>query len=89
MEEKMEALTYTTARQNLARTMDKVCDDLAPVIITRKKHRSVVMMSLEEYNSLKETAYLLQSPKNAQRLLNAISGIDSGGGQERELLEGE
>jgi toxin YoeB len=50
MEGKMEALTYTTARQNLARTMDKVCDDLAPVIITRKKHRSVVMMSLEEYN---------------------------------------
>ena len=84
----MEALTYTTARQNLARTMDKVCD-LAPVIITRKKHRSVVMMSLEEYNSLKETAYLLQSPKNAQRLLSAIYGIDSGNGQERELLEGE
>ena len=83
----MEALTYTAARQNLARTMDQVCDDMAPVIITRKKHKSVVMMSLEEYNSLIETAYLLQSPKNVQRLLSAIQGINSGTGQERELIE--
>lgn len=83
----MNALTYSQARSNLAKTMDKVCDDHSPVIITRKNQRSVVMIFLEDYEALKETAYLLRSPKNARRLLESIAELESGGGTERELIE--
>lgn len=83
----MNALTYSQARSELAKTMDKVCDDHTPVIITRKNQRSVVMISLEDYESLEETAYLLRSPRNARRLLESIAELESGGGNERALIE--
>jgi antitoxin YefM len=83
----MDAITYTRVRENLAKTMDKVCDDHSPVIITRKNQRSVVIMSLEDYRALEETAYLLRSPKNARRLLESIAELEAGGGAERELVE--
>ena len=83
----MDALSYTAARKTLAQTMETVCDNHDPVIITRKGKPSVVMMSLEDYQSLQETAYLLKSPKNAQRLLESIAQLQSGKGQERELFE--
>ena len=83
----MNAITYTHARSNLAQMMEQVCDDHAPVIITRKNQRSVVMISLEDYQALEETAYLLRSPKNARRLLASITELESGGGTERELAE--
>jgi antitoxin YefM len=83
----MNALTYSQARSELAKTMDKVCDDHTPIIITRKNQRSVVMISLEDYESLEETAYLLRSPRNARRLLASIAELESGGGTERELTE--
>ena len=83
----MEAITYTNARQNLAKTMDKVCDDHAPVIVTRKSSNSVVIMSLEDYQALEETAYLLRSPKNMRRLLESIAQIEGGKGTEREIVE--
>lgn len=82
----MDAITYTRARNHLAKTMDKVCDDHAPVIITRKNQRSVVMISLEDYQALEETAYLLRSPKNARRLLESVAELESNGGMERELV---
>jgi len=66
--------------------MEKVCDDHAPVVITRKRQRSVVMISLEDYQALEETAYLLRSPKNARRLLESIAELESGDGLERELM---
>lgn len=84
---KMDAITYTTARQNLAQTMSRVCVDHDPIIITRNNQQSVVMMSLEDYNALQETAYLLRHPKNAQRLLASIAQLENGQGQVRELLE--
>jgi len=83
----MNAVTYSQARSELAKTMDKVCDDHSPIIITRKSQRSVVMISLEDYQALEETAYLLRSPKNARRLLESIAELESGGGAERELIE--
>jgi antitoxin YefM len=67
--------------------MEKVCNDHAPVIITRQNERSVVMISLEDYQALEETAYLLRSPKNARRLLESIAELNAGGGTARELLE--
>ncbi|MFO7812336.1 MAG: YoeB-YefM toxin-antitoxin system antitoxin YefM [Pelovirga sp.] len=81
----MEAISYTNARSNLAKTMAKVCEDHDPVIITRRNESSVVMMSLEDFQALEETAYLLRSPKNARRLLESIAQLESGDGTEREL----
>jgi antitoxin YefM len=81
----MEAISYTNARSNLAKTMEKVCEDHDPVIITRRNENSVVMMSLEDYQALEETAYLLRSPKSARRLLESIAQLESGDGTEREL----
>ena len=84
---KMKAISYTAARQNLAKTMEAVCEDHAPVIITRKKSNSVVIMSLEDYEALEETAYLLRSPKNTRRLLESIVQLEEGKGMERDLIE--
>lgn len=83
----MDAITYSAARANLAATMDRVCDDSEPIIITRSGQRSVVMLSLEDYNALEETAYLLRSPKNAKRLMDAIAELESGKGREQALIE--
>lgn len=83
----MKAITYTAARQNLAKTMEKVCKDHAPVIITRKTTDSVVIMSLEDYEALEETAYLLRSPKNTRRLIESVAQLEEGRGSERELLD--
>lgn len=81
----MKAITYTSARENLARTIDRVCEDRDPVIITKKNDKSVVMIALEDFESLEETAYLLRSPKNARRLLESIHQLESGKGMEKEL----
>lgn len=81
----MEAISYTNARSNLAKTMEKVCSDHDPVIITRRNESSVVMMSLEDFQALEETAYLLRSPKNARRLLESVAQLESGDGTERKL----
>lgn len=83
----MDTITYTSARGNLAKTMKKVCDDHSPVVITRKSSRPVVMMSLEDFQALEETAFLLRSPKNASRLLESIAELQAGKGSEKELVE--
>ena len=74
----MTAITYTAARENLASTMDQVCADHDPVIITRNRDQAVVMLSLEDYESLQETSYLLRSPANARRLLSSIDSLNKG-----------
>ena len=81
----MSTITYTSAREKLAETMDQVCDDHQPVIITRQKQRSVVMLSLEDFESLNETAYLLRSPANARRLLAATGQLESRKGKSRKI----
>jgi antitoxin YefM len=83
----MDAIPYTTLRANLAKQMDQVCDDHAPIIVTRKASASVVMISLDDYEALEETSYLLRSPKGARRLLESIVELEAGGGAERELAE--
>lgn len=83
----MDAISYTAARANLASTMDRVCNDHEPLIITRSGQNSVVMVSLEDFQALEETAYLLRSPENARRLLGALAELSAGGGKERELDE--
>lgn len=67
-----KVVTYTEAEKNLSSAMDLVCDTHEPVIITRPNGRSVDLMSQEDYDSIIETAYLLDSPKNAERLRKSI-----------------
>ena len=81
----MDVITYSKARAHLADTMDRVCNDHAPVIITRNSQQSVVMISLDDYKALEETAYLLRSPKNARRLLESMAQLEAGEGRERDL----
>jgi antitoxin YefM len=83
----MTVVSYTAARGNLAETMRKVCEDHDPVIITRQNADSVVMLSLEDYEVLCETNYLLQTPQNAQRLMKSIEELNAGKGKERDLLK--
>ena len=83
----MKAISYTSARSNLAKTMMKVCEDHDPVIITRRNNDPVIMMSLDDYESLNETSHLLQSPKNAKRLLESMRELDSGNGRTRKLAK--
>ena len=83
----MATITYSAARTRLAATMKKVCDNHEPVIITRQKEESVVMLSLEDFRALEETAYLLRVPKNARRLLESIAELERGGGKSRKLAE--
>lgn len=83
----MKAITYTNARANLARTIDAVCENHEPVIITKKNERAVVMISLEDYEALQETAYLMRSPANARRLMESVGELEAGGGRERSLAE--
>ena len=83
----MDAMSYTAARANLAQTMNRVCANHEPMIITRNGEPSVVMVSLDDFKALEETAYLLRSPRNARRLMDAINSLNIGQGQEHELQE--
>ena len=82
---KMRSITYTEARENLANTINRVCEDNAPVIITRRRDQAVVVLSLAEYESLQETAHLLRSPANARRLLKSIESLERGKGIRKRL----
>ncbi len=81
----MDAITYSAARANLAQTMDRVCNDHEALIITRNGEQAVVMLSLDDYQALEETAYLLRNPSNAKRLLSATTQLDAGKGVQRKL----
>ncbi len=83
----MKAVSYSHTRQHLAEIMNEVTDDRAPVLITRQSGNPVVMMSLQDYNALEETAYLLRSPKNAKRLIESIEQLFTQGGTQRALIE--
>lgn len=83
----MKTLSYTESRARYAEVLDGVVNDREEVVITRAGHEPVVMVSLEEYESLRETAYLMRSPANARRLLDAIERLEAGSGTEHELVE--
>lgn len=83
----MRVISYSEARQNLSATMLQTTEDRAPVLITRQNGESCVLMSLEEYNALEETAYLMRSPSNAKRLMNSIESLKATGGKERDIIE--
>jgi len=83
----MAHVSYSELRNNLASYMDQVCDDRAPLFVTRQNARSVVLISEEDYEGLMETVPLLKSPANAARLLRSIKEADQGKLTERDMIE--
>lgn len=83
----MDAITYSHFRSQLSGVLDKVNDDHTPILITRQNGRPAVVMSLEDFQAYEETAYLMASPKNAERLNQAIAEINKGATVKRELIE--
>lgn len=83
----MDAITYTAVRNNLAKTIDKVNEDHAPIIITRQNGSSAVLMSLDDFNAYEETAYLMRSPANAARLSKAVMDAAKGKVKSRKPIE--
>jgi antitoxin YefM len=88
-ESTMKTMSYSESRAKYAEVLNAVTDDREEIVITRAGHEPVVIVSLEDYESLKETAYLLRSPANARRLLASIEELETGGGTARELPEPE
>lgn len=82
----MDVITYTDARASLKDVMDRAIHDREPVVITRRRGEAAVMISLEDYNSIQETLYLLRSPRNAERLRASIAELRAGQGVERDLI---
>ncbi len=82
----MMTVNYTDFRSNLKSWLDKVIDDVTSIVIKRKSGRDLVLISLDEYNSLKETTYLL-SGKNRDVLLSSIKELENGSGKEQQLLD--
>lgn len=83
----MKTMNYTESRARYAEVLDSVVNDREEVIITRAGHESVVMVSLDDYESLRETAYLMRSPTNARRLLDAMERLESARGDVHDLIE--
>jgi len=83
----MDHVSYTELRQNLKKHLDKVCDDRAPLVVTRRNAEPVVVLSLTEYEALEETLHLLSDPENAARLREAIADAEAGRLTEHDLIE--
>lgn len=83
----MKTMSYTESRANYARVLDDVVNDREETIITRAGHEPVVIVSLADYESLRETAYLFRSPANARRLLDSIENLEHGRGRPHDLIE--
>jgi antitoxin YefM len=84
----MDVINYSDTRERLKEVMDKVVADHQPVVISRQKAESVVMVSLADWHAIEETLHLLSTPANAVRLRSAIEELDAGRGTERQLIEG-
>jgi len=85
----MKTMSYTESRARYAEVLDSVVNDREEVVITRAGHEPVIIMSLADFESLRETAYLMRSPTNARRLLNAMERLEAGEGTEHQLIDVE
>jgi antitoxin YefM len=83
----MKTMSYSESRAHYAEVLDSVVDDREEVVITRAGHEPVVIVSLDDYEALKETAYLLRNPDNARRLLASIERLEAGQGVRGDLAE--
>lgn len=85
----MKTMSYTDSRARYAEVLDSVVNDREEIIITRAGHEPVVLMSLADFESLRETAYLMRSPANARRLLDAMERLEDGRGEQHDLLDAD
>jgi antitoxin YefM len=85
----MKTMSYTESRARYAEVLDGVVNDREEVVVTRAGHDPVVIVSLADFESLRETAYLMRSPSNARRLLDAMERLESGSGEEHNLLDAD
>ncbi|HEY7008581.1 MAG TPA: type II toxin-antitoxin system prevent-host-death family antitoxin [Jatrophihabitantaceae bacterium] len=85
----MKTLSYTESRARYAEVLDSVINDREEVVITRAGHEPVVIVSLADFESLRETAYLMRSPANAHRLLDAMERLENGRGEAHDLLDAD
>jgi antitoxin YefM len=83
----MRAMSYSETRAHFAEVLNRVADDREEVVVTRSGREDVVLVSREDYDSLRETAYLLRNPANARRLLAAIARLEDGGGEVHDLAD--
>lgn len=83
----MKTMSYTESRARYAEVLDSVVNDREEVVITRSGHEPAVIVSLADYESLRETAYLMRSPTNARRLLDAMESLERGEGRAHGLIE--
>ena len=83
----MKTMSYSESRARYAQTLDSVVNDREEVVITRTGHEPVVIVSLDDYQSLKEMAYLVRSPANTRRLLASIDRLESDSGATHDLIE--
>ena len=83
----MKTMSYTESRARYAEVLDSVVDDREEVVITRAGHEPVVIVSLADFESLRETAYLMRSPANARRLLDAMERLESDDGEVHDLMD--
>lgn len=82
----MDTMSYSAFRNHLASTLDKVNDNHKPVLITRQNNKPAVLISLEDFHAYEETAYLMASPKNAERLNQAMEQVEAGANTEHALI---
>jgi len=85
----VKTLSYTESRARYAEVLDSVVNDREEVVITRAGHEPVVIVSLEDFESLREAAYLMRSPVNARRLLDAMERLEAGEGEEHDLIDAD
>ena len=85
----MKTMSYTESRARYAQVLDAVINDREEVVITRAGLESVVIVSLEDFESLRETAYLMRSPANARRLLDAMERLEAGSGEAHDLVDAD
>jgi antitoxin YefM len=85
----MKTMSYTESRAKYAEVLDAVVNDREEVVITRAGHEPVVIVSLEDFESLRETAYLMRSPANARRLLDAMERLEAGHGEQHDLIDAD
>lgn len=83
----MKTMSYTESRARYAEVLDSVVNDREEIVITRAGHESVVIVSLEDFESLRETAYLMRSPANARRLLDSMERLEQGSGDVHDLMD--
>lgn len=83
----MDKITYSHFRSHLTTALDSVNNNHTPLLVTRQSGKSAVVMSLEDFNSYEETAYLMSNIKNAKRINQSLQQLEKGQGKEKKLIE--